>query len=139
MAESVFSDLLFRRGFSGKVSVASAAAHTDEIGNPPHNGTREILRRNAIPLLPHRARLMTAKDGELFDLLIGMDEYNVRDMKRIVGEKNSRKVKKLLDFTSDPRAISDPWYTGDFEKTFRDVSEGCEALLAFLEENRFTL
>lgn len=133
MAESVLSKMIAERGLTEYVSVDSAAAHTDELGNPPHYGTREKLRKEGIPLVPHRARLMNRADGENYDFLIGMDDYNVRDMKRIVGERYADKVKKLLDFTPHSRAIADPWYTGNFDETYRDVKEGCEALLAYLE------
>ena len=134
MAESVMSYLISERGLEGKVAVSSAAAHTDEIGNPPHIGTRRKLADEGIPLIPHRARLMTREDGEEYDLLIGMDSYNVRDMRRIVGEKNATKVRMLLDGTSHPRPIADPWYTGNFEETYRDVVEGCKALIEELTE-----
>lgn len=139
MAESVCADMIKKRGLTGKISVASAAAHTDELGNPPHYGTVRKLAREGVPLVPHRARLMSAADGDRFDLLIGMDEYNVRDMKRIVGVKNEKKVRLLLDFTARPRAIADPWYTGNFDETFRDVTEGCKALLDELEARDFRL
>lgn len=131
MAESVFTYLCEKSGVK-TIACASAAAHTDEIGNPPHYGTCEKLRREGIPLVPHRARLMTKADGEKFDLLIGMDEYNVRDMKRIVGEKNAHKVHLLLEYAGSSRAIADPWYTGDFDATFEDVMTGCTALLQTL-------
>lgn len=129
MAESVFTYLVRQKRMEGKVCCASAASHTDEIGNTPHYGTREKLKKEGIPLVPHRARLMTKADGEHFDLLIGMDEYNVRDMKRIVGAENARKVHLLLEYAGSGRAIADPWYTGDFDETFSDVLEGCRALL----------
>ena len=137
MAESVFTYLVRKKGMDGKISCASAAAHTDEIGNAPHYGTREKLRKEGIPLVPHRARLMTKKDGDDFDLLIGMDEYNVRDMKRIVGEKNAHKVHLLLEYAGSARPIADPWYTGDFDETFEDVMEGCTALLDALQHKKF--
>lgn len=133
MAESVCAFLIGRRGLANAVSVSSAAAHTDEIGNPPHCGTREKLAREGIPLVPHRARLMTADDGDKFDYLIGMDEANVRDMRRIVGKRNAGKVYMLLDFTPSPRPIADPWYTGNFDETFSDVMEGCNAFLDRLQ------
>lgn len=132
MAESVFSALITAHGLTGRVLIASAAAHTDALGEPPHRGTREKLAREGIPLIPHRARLMTASDGEKYDYLIGMDDRNVRDMRRIVGTKNAGKVCKLLDFSSRPRAIADPWYTGNFDETFDDIVEGCDALLRHL-------
>ena len=135
MAESVFVHMAKERGVEGEVAAASAAAHTDELGNPPHRGTREKLNREGIPLIPHRARLLKREDGEKFDLLIGMDEYNRRDILRVVGAENAHKVKCLLDFTAHPRAIADPWYTGNFDETFRDIWEGCTALLAYLFPN----
>ena len=134
MAESVFAEFIRRRGWTEQVKVASAAAHRDELDNPPHYGTRRKLAEEGIPLVPHRARLMTKEDGKQFDLLIGMDSYNVRDMRRIVGEEYAEKVCMLLDFTPSPRAIADPWYTGNFDETFRDVVEGCNALADFLSK-----
>ena len=136
MAESVFTYLIREKGMEGEVCCASAAAHTDEIGNTPHLGTREMLRKEGIPLVPHRARLMTKADGEEFDLLIGMDEYNVRDMKRIVGEKHAHKVHLLLEYAGSSRPIADPWYTGDFDETFDDVMEGGTALLNALQNKK---
>ena len=105
MAESVCTELARQRGVLSSLEISSAAAHTDAIGCPPHRGTVECLRAKGIPLIPHRARLMTARDGETYDLLIGMDRWNAEDMKRIAG-KNASKV--------------------------RDIEEGCNALLDFL-------
>lgn len=132
MAESVCAFEIEKRGITNVVA-DSAAAHTDEIGNPPHHGTVEKLRYEGIPLVPHRARLLVKADGEKYDYFIGMDEYNVRDMKRILGNIQ-KPVCKLLDFTASPRAIADPWYTGNFDETFQDVTEGVDALLDGLEE-----
>ena len=134
MAESICMHIIKERGLMEKFSIDSAATHSDEIGNPPHWGTRDKLKAKGIPLVPHRARLMTRDDGEKFDLLIGMDEANRKNMKRIVGEKNAGKVKLLLDYTARPRPIADPWYTGDFEETYRDVTAGLNALLYELEK-----
>lgn len=131
MAESVCAHEIAKRGIKN-VEVDSAAAHTDEIGNPPHRGTREKLKRENIPLVGHRARLLRASDLEKYDYFIGMDEYNVRDMKRILGN-TQKPVCKLLDFTASKRAIADPWYTGNFDATFEDIVEGVNALLDFLE------
>ena len=131
MAESILVHLIEQNKIVG-IETDSAATHTDELGNPPHRGTRAKLGAVGIPLVPHRARLMSAADGENFDLLIGMDGENVRDMRRIVGRKNEGKVKMLLDFTPHPRAVADPWYTGDFEATYSDILKGCKALLRSL-------
>ncbi len=135
MAESVCVHLLRQKKIDG-VSVSSAAAHRDELGSPPHYGTQAKLKREGIPLVPHRARLMTRQDGEEYDLLIGMDEYNVRDMKRIVGDEHGKKVKKLLDFSSCPRAIADPWYTGDFDAAYSDILEGLGGLFEYLKKQK---
>ncbi len=132
MAESVCAYEIKKRGITN-VSVDSAAAHTDEIGNPPHCGTQNKLHSEGVPLVPHRARLLVKSDGEKYDYFIGMDDYNVRDMKHILGEI-AKPVCKLLDFTASPRAIADPWYTRNFDETFHDVTEGVSALLDWLEE-----
>lgn len=138
MAESVMADLIKRNGFGGKIMVDSAATHRDEIGNIPHFGTVKALEKNMIPLIPHRARLMTKTDGETFDLLIGMDKQNIRDMARIADERNLHKLKLLLSFCGDERDVADPWYTGDFEKTFEDISRGCRAVFAEISKaNKF--
>lgn len=132
MAESVMSDLVERSDIRN-IEVSSAAAHTDAIGCPPHRGTVEILRKKGVPLVPHVARLMTKKDGEMYDLLIGMDCWNVEDMKEIVGPENAYKVRLLLSFTDRTRPIADPWYTGNFDDSFRDIEEGCRGLLNYLK------
>ncbi len=132
MAESVFSFLLRQKGIEN-VSVSSAATHTDEIGNPPHYGTREKLQQEGIPVIPHRARLLTLADGETYDFIIGMDEENLRHMRRILGKDKENKISLLLDYSAHPHAIADPWYTGNFDETYRDVLEGCEGLILFLQ------
>lgn len=130
MAESVMAYLVKEKGITD-IQVSSAATSREEIGNPVHPGTRRILERYHIPLIPHRAVQMTRQDGEEYDLLIGMDTANLQNMARITG--SMEKIHGLLDWTSLPRDIADPWYTGDFEATFRDVWEGCNSLLDNLE------
>lgn len=129
MAEFVMKDLVEKRGLSGQFSIESAATSTEEIGNPVHRGTRKILDRLGISYAEKRARQLKRTDYDTFDYLIGMDEANVRNMNRICGGDPEAKIYKLLDFTDEPRSISDPWYTGDFEATFHDVREGCDSLL----------
>ncbi len=133
MAESVFTDMVNGCGLSEKFEISSAATHADELGSPPHYGTREKLRERGIPLVPHRARLLTRADGAYYDYIIGMDAENLRHMQRILGDCRA-KICLLLDFTPRPRAIADPWYTGNFDETYRDVAEGCSALLSTLSE-----
>lgn len=132
MAESVFAQIIEKRGWQGKVRADSAAAHTDALGEEPHYGTQRKLAAEGVPLVPHRARLMTRADGEKYDLLIGMDEYNVRDMRRIVGQEHADKVRLLLEFTGRPRTVADPWYTHNFDDAYRDILEGCNALADYL-------
>ncbi len=131
MAEFVFLDMLKKRGITG-VTAESAATSTEEIGNPVHYGTAAVLRRLGIDYSAKRARQMTRADAGKFDLLVGMDSANIRNMTRIAGEEYAPKIRMLLDFTDRPGAIADPWYTGEFETTFRDVREGCEGLIDWL-------
>ena len=133
MAESVFNHMVNKRGLADCFEINSAATSREEIGNPPHYGTVTKLKRVGIPVIPHRARQMTVKDYEYYDYLIGMDEWNIRNMKRIVGEDSEEKIHLLLEFLDEPRAIADPWYTGNFDETYDDVVEGCEAFLKHLE------
>ena len=131
MAEFVFLDMLKKRGIT-EVTAQSAATSTEEIGNPVHYGTAAVLRRLGIDYSGKRARQMTRADAENYDLLIGMDGANIRNMTRIAGEKYTSKIRLLLDFTDRPGAIADPWYTGEFETTYRDVRDGCEGLIDWL-------
>ncbi len=138
MAEFIFLDMLKKRGITD-ITAASAATSTEEIGNPVHYGTAAILRRLGIDFSAKRARQMTRADAEEYDLLIGMDSANIRNMTRIAGDKYSGKIHRLLDFTdrSSKHAgldIADPWYTGEFETTYRDVCEGCDALIRWLRQ-----
>ncbi len=134
MAEMVMKELLLRSGRSD-IEVESAALHTDELGNDIHYGTRTILRRNAIPFTSRRAWLLTAGKAKEYDMLIGMDSYNRRDLKRLLPDSDHHKIYTLLEFAGSDRDIADPWYTGDFEPTYRDVMEGCTALLKYLSQN----
>ena len=131
MAQSVFRYMADKKGLSDRFEIDSAATSTEEIGNPPHYGTVSELRRQNIPLIPHRARQLTKADYERYDYLVGMDSANIRNMRRITGEDG--KIYKLLSFAGLDRDVADPWYTGDFEKTYEDVALGCAALLDKLE------
>lgn len=132
MAESVFTHMVKQRGIENQFFIDSAATSTEEIGNPPHHGTVGKLRREGIPVVPHRARQTTKSDYEKFDYIIGMDTYNMRNMNRIYGGDPQEKLYKLLTFAGSTRDVADPWYTGDFEATFRDVWEGLEGFLHHL-------
>lgn len=129
MAEFVFQNMAAKRGLSDRFHADSAATSREEIGNPPHHGTQSVLCRYKIPMYEHHAIQVTHSDYGQYDYLIGMDSYNLSNMRRIFGGDPDGKIHRLLDFSSAPRDISDPWYTGDFEATYADVFEGCEALL----------
>ena len=129
MAESVMRQMVRERGWADRVRVDSAATSTEEIGNPVHPGTQRKLREKGVAPAEHRAVQMTRADYDRYELLVGMDSANLRNMLRILGGDPQGKVLRLLDFTAQPRDIADPWYTGDFEATYRDVRAGCEALL----------
>ena len=118
---------------SDQFQIASAATSREEIGNPPHYGTVGKLKQLGIPLVPHRATQMKKEDLEKYDLLIGMDDENIRNMERICG-KRSDKIHKLLEFTGSSASVADPWFTGDFDKTYEDVLAGCQALLEYLKK-----
>ena len=104
------------------------------IGNPPHHGTVNKLREVGIPVLPHKAVQLTRRDYEKYDYLIGMDDWNIRNMMKILKADPKNKVKKLLDFAGSGRDIADPWYTGNFDKTYEDIQEGLCALLNEIRE-----
>ena len=132
MAEYVMKHLVQQAGWEDSFFIDSAATSTEEIGNGVHPGTRRKLAQMDVPCGDHRARKMTRADYDEFDLLIGMDGANIYNMRRIAGGDPEGKLCKMLDFTDRPGDVADPWYTGDFDATWRDVSEGCRGLLARL-------
>ena len=138
MAESVMSYLVTQRGLTNLFYINSAATSREEIGNPPHYGTVNKLRQVGIPVVPHCAVQMTKQDYQKFDYLIGMDSANIRNMIRISGGDSEGKIYKLLTFAGSGRDVADPWYTGDFDATYRDVKAGCEGLLEYLVENHLS-
>jgi len=133
MAEFVMKDLVRREGRSDVV-VESAALHTDEIGNDIHRGTRMKLQEKGIPFEPRRAWLLDAAKAHDYDYLIGMDDCNVADLRRLVHPEDKPKIRKLLSFAGQARDIADPWYTGDFGTTYDDILVGCTAMLKDLDD-----
>ena len=130
MAEFVMKDLVRQAGLEGQFQIASAATSTEELGNPVYPPARRKLWEHGIRCEGKRARQMTAGDYKEYDLLIGMDEANLRNMRRICGGDPQGKLHLLLDYPHRPGQVADPWYTGDFEATWRDVLAGCQGLLA---------
>ncbi len=135
MAQSYFQNLIEKKGVAGWFEVDSAATHRDEIGSLPHYGTVNKLKENGVPVVNHRARLITKADYKEFDYIIGMDSANYRDLIRIAENNEKKKVYKLLEFVGEDRDVADPWYTGDFQATWEDVSAGCNAFFEYLQNN----
>lgn len=136
MCEFVMKDLVSKAGRADEFEIASAATSTEELGNPVHPGTRRELEKHGISCAGKRARQVTRADYERYDMLICADSNNIRSLRRIIGGDPEGKISLILDHTSRPgRDVDDPWYSGDFETTWRDVSEGCAGLLSELTGN----
>lgn len=132
MAEFVMKDMIEKKHLSDCFYVASAATSTEEIGNPVHHGTRRKLREYGISTEGKYAVQLSRNDYDQYDYLIGMEQRNIINMIRILGSDSKEKVRRLLDFGLRPGDIADPWYTGDFDRTYDDICEGCEALLNYI-------
>ena len=124
--------LVKEAGREGEFEIASAATSTEEIGNPVYPPARRKLVEHGIASDGKYARQITRRDYQYYDLLVGMDEWNIRNMRRMLGGDPDGKICLLMDYTDRPGEVADPWYTGDFEATWRDVLEGCRGLLAVL-------
>lgn len=135
MAEFIFKDMVKKLGRAEEFDVASSAVSTEEIwgnvGNHVYPPAKTELQKHGISCEGKRAQLLTEADGEYYDLLLCMDESNVRRARKIVGAKNAEKCKKLLDFAGGGE-VADPWYTGDFTATYQDLVKGLEGLLKTL-------
>ncbi|MBR2484253.1 MAG: low molecular weight phosphotyrosine protein phosphatase [Oscillospiraceae bacterium] len=134
MAEFVMKDLVKKAGLEDEFEIASAATSTEEIGNPVYPPARRMLNAHGIDCSGKTARQMTKADYENYDLLIGMDRSNFRNMQRICGGDSEGKIHLLLDFTDRGGEVADPWYTGNFDETWRDAQDGCRGLLQYLME-----
>ena len=138
MAEFIFKDMVSGRNLADRFYIASAATSTEEIwngtGNPVYPPAREELAKHGISCKGKRAVQLKKEDYEKYDYILGMDHWNLKNMLYIVKSDPEKKVKLLLDYSDDPRDISDPWYTGRFDVTYADVVEGCEAFLDYLEK-----
>ena len=129
MAEFVMKDLVAKQGLQDQFFIESAATSTEEIGNEVYPPAKRKLAEHGISCKGKTARQMKRSDYDRFDLLIGMDEWNIGNMNFICGGDPEGKIHKLLDFTNRKGDVADPWYTGDFDATWRDVTEGCQCLL----------
>ncbi len=134
MAEFVMKDLVKKSGLEKEFFIASAATSTEEIGNPVYPPARRRLAQAGISCDGKHAVQLTKKDYEKYDYIIGMEQVNIRNIMRIVGDDPQKKVYRLLDFTGQPGDIADPWYSGDFDTTYEQVLAGCEGLLKELRK-----
>lgn len=142
MAEFIMKDMVKKQGGEGQWLIASSATSTEEIwngiGNPVYPPAKEMLVQHGISCEEKHAVQLKKSDYEKYDLLIGMDDANIRNMHRILGGDPKGKIHKLMDYTSRYGNVDDPWYSGDFHQAYRDIHEGCEALLKqILSEKKF--
>lgn len=135
LAHLYFEDVLRKQGLEDDFFIDSAATSQEEIGNPVHPGTQKKLAEAGISSAGKTARQMTRQDYQEFDYLIGMDRWNIKNMIKIAGGDPDKKIFKLLEFAGENRDVADPWYTGDFDATWRDVTGGCAGFLRYLREN----
>lgn len=133
MAEAVFRDMVKKEGLESNIKIDSAATSSWEQGNPVHIGTREQLSKVGLSVEGMYSRQLNIKDLD-FDYIVGMDESNIENIKKFVGKRNSGEIKMLLEYAGEYREIADPWYTGDFKTTYKDVTKGCKALLNKIKE-----
>jgi len=136
MAEYIFKDMVKKRGLEHEFYIESRATHTDEIwngqGSPVYPPARAKLARVGISCKGKHAQLLEKSDYTDYDYIIGMDSENARHMPRILGGDKDNKISLLLDYTDHPRSVADPWYTGNFDVTYDDIVEGCEAFIKYL-------
>ena len=146
MAEFVLRDLAMREGLASAIRVDSAATTAEELGNPVHPGTRRVLAAHGVACVGHVARQVRRDEYGAWDLIVAMDDENVHDLLRVFRRDRDGKIRKLMSFAEQGKAahdvekaahdVADPWYTGDFETTYRDVRAGCEGILALAAARR---
>lgn len=130
MAQCVLSDMVQKKNLGDEFVIESSATSTEEIGNPIHRGTVNKLNEVGIKVLNHRAVQLKKSDLEKYDYFIAMDNANVRNMRRILGDEAN--IRLLLEYAGIERDIADPWYTGNFDKTYEDVVLGLDGFLKYL-------
>lgn len=132
MAKYIMLDLIEKAGLKEKFIINSAATSSEELGNPVYPPARSVLKRHGIDCDGYAARRMRYEDYEAYDFIIGMDSENMYYMKRLWTDDPEGKLSLLMNYTDNPREVSDPWYTRDFETCFNDILEGCQGLLSSL-------
>ena len=138
MAEFILKKMVADKKLDGKFEISSSATSSEEIwrgiGNPMYPPAKEELKRRGIPFTERRAVQLTREDYEKYDLFVGMDSANIRNMQRIFGADKDNKIHKLMDFTSHGGDVADPWYSDRFDIAFDNIYEGCECLLKKITE-----
>ncbi len=129
MAEMILKDMVNKSGVSDRFYIDSAGTSSEELGNGIYPNTKAVLKKNGIPYVEHYARKLTSNDYVQYDYIICMESYNIPRAKAILGEDREHKIYRLMDFTDAPYDIDDPWYHRDFDKTYREITFGCEQLL----------
>ncbi len=129
MAEFVLKDLVKKQNLESEFYISSSATSSEEIGNGVHYGTIRKLNQEKIPVEDRVAKKLKKEDYDKYDYIIGMEKSNIINILRIIGNDKNQKVYRLLDFTNNPRDIADPWYTGNFDKAYEEILEGCKALI----------
>ncbi|MBQ3301596.1 MAG: low molecular weight phosphotyrosine protein phosphatase [Eggerthellaceae bacterium] len=133
MAQCVMQHLVNQNDTADSFVIDSAATTNEEIGNPIYPPARAELKKQGVPVISHRARRIRADEAREWDYIVCMDEENMRHLRRILGHDHLGRVSKLMSYVGEQRDVADPWYTGDFETTYRDVVRGCTALLSAIE------
>lgn len=129
MAEMIMKSMVEEKGLSDRFEIASCATSSEELDNPIYPPARKVLEKHGIHCEKRHARRMTLDDYSEYDMIIAMDRQNIRNMKGRVGDDPERKVRLLMEFAGNGSDVADPWYTGDFDATYRDISVGCSSLL----------
>ena len=134
LAEFVMKDLVNKKGLKNRFNIQSSATSYEEIGNPIYPPVIDVMKKHYIPFGEHYATHLNSEDYGKFDYFIIMDKNNLRNIKRIFKEDPQNKIHLLLEFTGENRDVDDPWYYGNFEKTYSDILTGCNALLEYLKD-----
>lgn len=129
MAEMVMKEMVRQKGLQGKFEISSMAATTEEVGHDIYPPAKRALDAHHIPYTKRKASLITERDYRWADYIIAMDEENLDDLSRLTQGDPEKKISRLLDWAGEARDVTDPWYTGNFEKTYEDIEKGCRAVL----------
>lgn len=132
MAEFMFKKYVEEKGEGGNFVIESAATSSEEIGNPVYPPAKRELAKHGISCEGKRARRLAEKDFSDFDLIVCMDENNLRSIERYFGSKSVQKVRKMMSFAGSSQDVADPWYTGNFEKTYKDIESALDGLYSYL-------